>query len=98
LRQHLRKIQALQGVLLHHADGGLGEVSADVAEPAGNARRRAAQPCRALLAVERIEHAIHSLLRAGEGEAQAISVSPARTAGATRTPAAHTALALFTEH
>ena len=41
LQQHLRQVQPLQRVLLHHAHRRRGEVGADVAEPARHVRRRA---------------------------------------------------------
>ncbi len=60
LQQHLRQVQALQRVLLHHPDGGRGEVGADVAEPARHVGRRLAQPAGALVVVERLQYAVHA--------------------------------------
>ena len=34
--KHLLEVEALEGVLLHELDDGGGEISADIAEPAGD--------------------------------------------------------------
>src|SRR5262249_10602278 len=100
-RQHLREVQALQGILMHHTNSSLGEIGAYVAKRASNTKRGAAEPCRPTLGPERIEHPRHSLLPPRDGEAQiaAVAISfAACTARAPRAPATHPALALFAEH